>query len=1016
MAKHPAKGWLYCVWLLGVCLLGGVSGPTSVAAGAQLPGSVSDSPQVCTRSIGMRGAILDALTPVGGEMPACEEVTWTQLAGIRELGTALSGDEVVARNLLDQLAGPPIFRLTMASRFPFPFSSEKTPSGYDLLGLPVPVPVMSARDLVGLTGLEALAIHIEGRMLSSDLLASVPQLTRLEVNFGGPAEVKNDFLAPVSWLTHLTLNLSGSDITRLPTDFLAPVPWLTHLTLMTESRPNVFELPTDFLASVPHLSQLNLQGVNATLLPSNFLAPVPQLTHLELRNEGPAAETWKTDKVHRLELPTDFLVPVSNLTHLYLNKMTFQLLPSEFLAPVPQLTHLHLVNGTYFDQPLPSELLVHVPQLTHLHLVNVNYSDQPLPFALLVHVPSLVSLRFAYWGEGSDFLAPVPKLTHLDFVVAGKTPPADFLTHVPQLTHLDIHIKYHLELPSEFLAPVPQLTRLRLKQEVDPEGSVELNRLPSGFLDNSSQLTHLEIRGVEPTGLPLGFLPPLPRLTRLILAAEVLPWDEMPPGAFPDTLPPRFLKPVPNLTHLELESRTLHRLPSNFLDHTSRLTKLHLWSNSGRLVHPVDLLVPVPHLTDLTLRCSSSTTPLSAQFLVPVPHLTFLSLCTRDALPVDFLAPVPNLTHLRLGSGSSLPPGFLTPVPNLTHLVGDTPQFADFVTSVPRLVYLDTDWWDAPLLSLPSVTHLRLELKSGSSLPPGFLAHVPRLTHLLLHSKGLQALPPGFLAHAPRLQRFESNFWSLQKLPLDFLFDVPRLTHFTVLVPGGLAPVDTFKTFPTDFLAQTPSLQHLELPYSLMRHHGTLIPGTVWNHIRDHGIGSSVIVTARHTAQVSFPSDSEGVRYDILRSWDCGSKHQWTIRTGSDTRITLSPAETKEAQVHIQMAPTVGMRELSGWTLPDRETIGNVLASTQPRSGMLQGHPLYDRPNRQGRVIGYVPWGRELLVTARHGEGPDAWLRAYPMPYREQACTAGGWLPISAIWTVNDRELKDIDARYYGIG
>ena len=998
MAKHPAKVWLYCVWLLGLCLLGGVPGPASFAAGAQLPGSASDSPQVCTRSVGMRGAILDALTPAGGEMPACEDVTWTQLAGIRELGTTLSGDEVAARHLLDQLAGPPMYRLSMASRYPFPFSSEKTPSGYDLLGLPVPIPVVSARDLVGLTGLEALAIHIEGLTLSSDLLA------------------------PVSRLTHLTLNLSGSDITKLPPDFLTPLPRLTHLTVTTVSRPRVFELPPDFLAPVPHLSQLNLQGVNATLLSPEFLSPIPQLSRLELRNAGPTAEIWKTDKVHRLELPTDFLVPVSNLTHLYLNGMTFQLLPSEFLSPVPQLTHLHL-HGTYSDQPLPSALLAHVPQLTHLHLVNVNYSGQPLPSALLAHVPNLVSLRFAYEGEESDFLAPVPQLTHLVVGVESKTPPADFLTHVSQLTHLDIGLKYHLELPSEFLAPVPALTRLRLRQDVDPMGSVELNRLPSGFLDNSSRLTHLEIRGVEPTGLPPGFLPPLPRLTHLILAAEVLPWDEMPPGMFPDTLPPRFLEPVPNLTHIELESRTLHRLPPDFLGHTPWLTKLNLWSIHGRLVHDVDLLSPVPNLTHLTLRCSSSTTPLSGRFLVSVPHLTFLYLCTGDSLPVDFLAPVPNLTHLRLGSGSSLPPGFLTPVPNLTHLIGQTPQSADFVASVPRLVYLDTDWWDAPLLSLSSVTHLRLNLK-GSSLPPGFLANVPRLTHLLLHSRGLQELPPGFLAHAPRLQRFESQFWHLQKLPLDFLYHAPRLTHFTVFAPSGnLAPVDTFRTFPTDFLAQTPSLQHLELPYSLMDERGTRIPDTVWNHIRDHGIGSSVIVTARHTAQLSFPDDPGGTRYDIVNRRCALNYLVWKIRTGIDTTITLSPDLSKEARIHIQVAPPAGMRELQGET--DRGTIRQVLASTVPRPGMfqghplndvLQGHPLYDRPNRQGKVIGYVRWGRELRVTARHGEGTDAWLRVEPPPHSNQLCTTAGWLPKSAIWTVNDRELKDIDGRYYGVG
>ena len=987
---HTRVAWLRRGLSLGLCLLGWGIGLATAATGAPLPDLVGDDPQVCARSAGMRGALLDALTPVGGEMPVCEEVTVAQLAGIRELGAAPSEADMAIWDLVGRLTRPRQFGMYITHRF--------TPDGgYDTLGLSAPVRVQSARDLAGLTGLESLALRFEGQGLPSDFLASVPRLTHLELDTGYLTRLPSDFLAPVPQLTHLTLKLSRADLIELPSDFLAPVPRLTHLTLKL-SRTDLIGLPPDFLAPVPRLTRLELLGVNATLLPSNFLAPVPRLTHLELHHGGPTA-ILETDTVPSAELPSDFLAPVPRLTRLELRGVTVVLLPPAFLAHVPALTHLEL--GRTVVRPLPSDFLAHVPNLA---VLSFRYLGEEPDF--LAPVPRLTHLYFAVpsqtWPPPADFLVPVSRLTHLNIRLAhGMVLPPDFLVPVSQLTHLNIRLAHGMVLPPDFLAPVPALVHLRLYQSSGGLGSVEQNRLPSGFLDHTPQLARLEIRGVEPTALPPGFLAPMPRLTHLILVADDHLGTVHPePENFPDTLSPGFLAPVPSLTHLELESQTLRVLAPNFLDHTPRLTRLYL--SSDRSTHyPADVLVPVPHLTHLTLRCIP--TPLPVDFLVPVPHLTFLNLCIRGPLPAEFLVPVPQLTHLRLDTwGGLLPAEFLAPVPQLTHLVGDTPK-SDFAADVPRLAFLDTSWGDAPLSSLPSVTHLRLGLYG--TLSDGFLAHVPQLTHLRLHSVDLQAFPPGFLAHAPRLQRFEAVVWSLEELPSGFLAHVPRLTHFTVSVPNE-TPVDTFKTLPADFLAHAPSLKSLRLPYKLMRERRVRLPDPVWNQVRDHGIESLVIVTARHTAQLSFPSDPNGVRYDILNTGlECGYDQQWQIRTGADTVALVSPDETREARLHIQEAPRAGLRELQGQT--DREAILQIVAGTAPRFGMLQGQPLYSRPSRQGRVIGYVPWGTELRVTARHGEGTNAWLHGVPTA-SDSLCADGGWLPATAIWTVDDRGLDVI--------
>ncbi len=883
--------WLRRGLSLGLCLLGWGVGLATAATGAPLPDPGSDDPQVCSRSADMRGALLDAMTPVGGERPACETVTGTQLAALRTLGKSPSETEVAAWGLVGQLTKKqPPYGFEFQALWGFDMVPFEPRDGYRTLGLDAPVHVTSARDLAGLTGLESLALRFEGQELPSDFLAPVSRLTRLELD--------------TAWLT------------SLPSDFLAPVPRLTELILIVPDTSGL----------------LQADGSGRIVLPTDFLDPVPRLTHLELHSVNPTA------------------------------------LPSDFLAPVPRLAHLKLPDTSATELP-------------------------------------------------PDFLVPVPRLTHLALKHVGRATP-DFLAHVSALTHLDIGNWTETALPSNFLVHVPALTHLNLhrKESSDSHWFMPMT-LPPDFLAPVSRLTHLELRGAEPTALPPDLLAHTPRLTHLILVPDSVHRPE--PDTLPDTLPPGFLAPVPRLTHLELEGWALRGLPPDLLTHTPRLTRLHLRSYGRNLLSlPADFLVPVPQLTHLSLRCDSSSTSVPADFpadfLVPVPQLTFLDLCVwPQSLSADFLVPVPRLTHLGLFQSGSLPPDFLAPVPRLTHLVGDTPQSPNFAAHVPRLVYLDGYWsGDVPLPSLPSVTHLTLSLEP--SLPSSFLVHVPNLTHLRLNANGLRTFPPGFLAHAPRLERLQAFVLDLDELPPGFLFHAPRLihlylsdNHFGEAYGHGEEFYNRLTTVPADFLVHAPRLQSVQLPPWSTRWNLDLLPDPVWSEVREHGIDSLAIVTARHTAQLSFPSDPNGIHHDILNGRhggrECGYAWRWQIRTGAGTAAWLSPDEAREVRIHIQEAPRAGLRELQGQT--DREAIRQIVAGTAPRPGMLQGQPLYDRPSRQGRVIGYVPWGGGLRVTARHGEGADAWLHGV-LTADDPSCAYSGWVPATAIWTVEDRGLE----------
>ena len=110
-------------------------------------------------------------------------------------------------------------------------------------------------------------------------------------------------------------------------------------------------------------------------------------------------------------------------------------------------------------------------------------------------------------------LAGLTGLESLALRFEGQELPSDFLAPVPRLTHLELDTGHLTGLPSDFLAPVPRLTHLTLKLS-----RADLIELPSDFLASVPRLTHLELLGVNATLLPSNFLAPVPRKRRLFLA------------------------------------------------------------------------------------------------------------------------------------------------------------------------------------------------------------------------------------------------------------------------------------------------------------------------------------------------------------------------------------------------------------------------------------------------------------------------------------------------------------------
>lgn len=282
-----------------------------------------------------------------------------------------------------------------------------------------------------------------------------------------------------------------------------------------------------------------------------------------------------------------------------------------------------------------------------------------------------------------------------------------------------------------------------------------------------------------------------------------------------ETWPPAFLASTPRLRALTLDAVHLAALPSDFLAPVPHLDRLTLKAYRISALSP-DLLAPVPRLTQLALRLELPPpyppTPqpplLPPDFLAPVSQLTHLSLECAPPLPSDFLAPVPRLIHLALCFGyqnrEPLAPDFLAPVPRLTHLTLEA-FFAlppDFLAPVPRLTHLIEAVPPFPhaLQYVPRLTHLEMRWAGQS------LASLPYLIQAKVRVPAAPAppLPSDFLAYTPRLEHLEVYAPSVQTLPRYFLAHAPRLERLEIYA-------SSVQTLPSGFLAHAPHLIYLNL-------------------------------------------------------------------------------------------------------------------------------------------------------------------------------------------------------------
>ena len=463
---------------------------------------------------------------------------------------------------------------------------------------------LSALSAGWLPDLPALT-HLSLQTQSMDylpVLPDLPALTHLILNLddsrGYPQlSYYNQSHPPDGWLPPNLTHLELSNLGGMQLDWLPLLPHLTHLTVV---GPNVGRLPADWALRLPALTNMMhmapLYGISTRSYP--FL---PHLTHLTV-------ELWKMSELLSNWLPSaDWRPPLPALTHLTLLQMDqLQTLSAGWLPPLPVLTHLTLQTSQL--QYLATDRLPDLPALTHLVLDISGDGD---------------TARFIESAKEDDGYGHVESIISPDKLGDLSTFSSDFLVPVPALTHLTLDAGVLTALPPDFLVPVPALTHLTL----DANG---LTALPPDFLAVVPALTHLTLDANGLTALPPDFLAVAPALTHLTLDANGL-----------TALPPDFLAVAPALTHLTLDANGLTALPPDFLAASSALTRLTLYTD-GLTALPPDFLAAAPALTDLTLD-ADGLTALPPDFLAAAPRLVDLSLWSACllGLPPNFLRDAP---------------------------------------------------------------------------------------------------------------------------------------------------------------------------------------------------------------------------------------------------------------------------------------------------------------------------------------------------------------------------------------
>ena len=82
------------------------------------------------------------------------------------------------------------------------------------------------------------------------------------------------------------------------------------------------------------------------------------------------------------------------------------------------------------------------------------------------------------------------------------------------------------------------------------------------------------------------------------------------------------------------------------------------------------------------------------------------------------------------------------------------------------------------------MAELYLLLRTGNSLPPGFLADLPLLDYAVLRLDGPTSFPDAFMANSPELRSLVLTAEQLETFPDRFLTQAPQLHRISLGTPN----------------------------------------------------------------------------------------------------------------------------------------------------------------------------------------------------------------------------------------
>jgi len=422
---------------------------------------------VCQRSQAVKEGLLKALN-----LESCQQVTWMDLASLRELEVNTRTNIRSNREYLTS---------DLESFLPF--------------------------DLMGLTRLRRLVVtHDSPSVISLETpplsLAHVPQLERLVFQDITLTQLSEDFLVNTPDLRYLDLRLA--QVTRLPSGFLTFTPQLQSLYL--DLGPELTDLPPGFLAHTPHLRHLHLRLRSEALaqLPPDFLRDAPRLETLTLHVWGDGRVPLLPGFLSHAPRLQRAVIATERAQHATQQPLLVLEEPASFLTQAPQLQELWLHRVA-----AGSDFLDHLPDTARIHWVS--WGSAPMPPALSLAATAPQSWLFVRttdfipesWASVAESLNLVLSHTQSEIPQATITWLSEQRLRALILdleSHLDINPEDYHRLLEAFRAAQGRQTPRRVSLLLPRDDPQVLPRgLLSGYAYEWLYLKNLDMRTLPPT-------------------------------------------------------------------------------------------------------------------------------------------------------------------------------------------------------------------------------------------------------------------------------------------------------------------------------------------------------------------------------------------------------------------------------------------------------------------------------------------------------------------------------------